>query len=427
MKIGLQAFGSEGDIRPFTALSAGLVKAGHEVTLALTDPRGDYNPLARRFGYRLVTVGPPSVRSAKPSEKEMEKFWRHIFDLGNPVRQYEACMRHGFDYTEPLYIAAKQLCAGNDVVIGHYFAFPLRVAAERSGVPVATINVANYWVPSSRICPPYFSRLGRPAYLLGWRLARTNLNRIFLPYVNALRVREGLRPDDDVMAQTWAAEELNLVTVSQHICKRPADWDGRHQVCGFLNPPNDPPTDSLPEGLDEFLAKGSPPVYVTFGSMMPASIDYVLETAAIWMEAVRRAGCRAILQLPRTDLPRTHPNDQVFLVERTPYHQVFPRCSMVVHHGGSGTTQLAILAGRPSLIVAHLFDQFFWGAELERLGVAGKMMTRKGMTPTKLAAGIMGVLADDKIAQRAQQLGKLMAQEDGVRTAIALIEARLSH
>jgi UDP:flavonoid glycosyltransferase YjiC (YdhE family) len=56
MKIGLQAWGSEGDIRPFTALAAGLTKAGHDVTLVVTDNAGrDYSGLAQRFGYGVVS------------------------------------------------------------------------------------------------------------------------------------------------------------------------------------------------------------------------------------------------------------------------------------------------------------------------------------------------------------------------------------
>jgi sterol 3beta-glucosyltransferase len=62
MRIGLQAWGSEGDIRPFTALAAGLVEAGHEVTLAVTDNVGrDYSCLARRSRYKLVAVGRHSM------------------------------------------------------------------------------------------------------------------------------------------------------------------------------------------------------------------------------------------------------------------------------------------------------------------------------------------------------------------------------
>jgi hypothetical protein len=36
MRIGLQTWGSEGDIQPFVALADGLQKAGHEVTLVIT-------------------------------------------------------------------------------------------------------------------------------------------------------------------------------------------------------------------------------------------------------------------------------------------------------------------------------------------------------------------------------------------------------
>ena len=53
MKIGLQTWGSEGDIRPFTALAAGLVDAGHEVTLAVTDNIGrDYSGVAEEVWFQ---------------------------------------------------------------------------------------------------------------------------------------------------------------------------------------------------------------------------------------------------------------------------------------------------------------------------------------------------------------------------------------
>jgi UDP:flavonoid glycosyltransferase YjiC (YdhE family) len=135
--------------------------------------------------------------------------------------------------------------------------------------------------------------------------------------------------------------------------------------------------------LDKFLEAGDPPVYFTFGSMMPISLEYIRETAAIWSEAVQQVGCRAILQIPWQD-PFVFPSsEQTFTVQRSPYKKVFPRCSLVVHHGGAGTTQSALLTGRPAIIVAHVSDQFFWGAELERLGVAGKTLNRKGLKPSQ--------------------------------------------
>ena len=220
MRIGLQAWGSEGDIRPFTALAAGLVEAGHKVTLAVTDNIGrDYSGLAQRFGYKLVVVPNPQMASAE----QVEKVWRQIIELGNPIRQAELVMRYGFDPVRDLmYSAAKSLCAANDAVVGHFFVFPLRIAAEKAGVPIATVNIVHNCLPSAWICPPGLPDLGRWSYPLGWRLVRMMVNRIFLPRINALRTTEGLRPDSDVMTQTWAAERLNLIGVSRHNWRKSA-------------------------------------------------------------------------------------------------------------------------------------------------------------------------------------------------------------
>jgi UDP:flavonoid glycosyltransferase YjiC (YdhE family) len=423
MRIGLQAWGSEGDIQPFTALAAGLAKAGHEVTLLVTDNIGrDYSGLASRFGYRLIPLPNPQM----PSKEEVEKVWRQIIELGNPIKQAELVMRHGFDpVMEPMYAAAQDLCAASDAVVGHFFVYPLRVAAEKTGVPVATLNIVHNCLPSAKICPPGFPDLGTWSYPLGWRLVRMMVNRIFLPRVNALRVREGVRPDTDVMTQTWAADRLNLIAVSPQICQAPPDWDARHRVCGFLNPPASLMTDELPLGLDDFLSAGNPPVYFTFGSMMPNSLEYLRETVAIWTAAIRRLRCRAIIQIPWDDMSVFDNDDRWFKVKRAPYDKVFPRCSMVVHHGGAGTTQSVLLAGRPSIVVAHVSDQFFWGTELERLGGAGKTLKRRGLKPRQLAAAIAQVLGSPNMAYRAAALRRRMAEEDGVATAIDLIERRL--
>ena len=258
-----------------------------------------------------------------------------------------------------------------------------------------------------------------------WRLVRHMVNRIFLPRVNALRAREGLPLDQDVMLQTWAAERLNLIAVSPQICERPSDWEDRHQVCGFLNPPAPLDSEDYPPGLEEFLSIGVPPVYLTFGSMMLDNLDYLREIADIWIEAVRIVGCRAILQLPWHDLNTFETDDRVFKIRRSPYNKVFPRCALVVHHGGAGTTQASLLAGRPSIIVAHVSDQFFWGSELERLGVAGRTLKRKGLTVEKLAHGIADALAQPRLTANSLKIGERMSHENGVVSAIELIEKRL--
>ena len=335
-------------------------------------------------------------------------------------------MKHGFaPVTETMFEAAKELCASSDAVVGHFFVFPLRVAAEKAGVPMATVILAHNCLPSVHIRPPGLPDFGRWSYPVGWKLVRMLVNKIFLPRVNALRKREGLVPDRDVMGQTWTSGRLNLVAVSPSICQAPADWGGKHSVCGFLNLPAGLSVEEPPHGLEEFITAGEPPVYFTFGSMMIHNLDYIREAAEIWMATVRRVGCRAVFQLPWDDLSAFDTDDRVFKVKRSPHKTIFPKCSLVVHHGGAGTTQSSLLSGRPSVVVAHMADQFFWSSELERLGVAGPAQTRRGLSAERLAKSIAKIPASPDMARRASAIGAVMSLENGVEVAIRLIEARL--
>ena len=60
MKIGLQTWGSDGDIRPFLALAGGLRAKGHEVSLVVTSvDNRDYSSYGRAMGFAISHVGAP--------------------------------------------------------------------------------------------------------------------------------------------------------------------------------------------------------------------------------------------------------------------------------------------------------------------------------------------------------------------------------
>ena len=60
MKIGMQTWGSHGDVRPMLALAEGLAAAGHEVNLVITCiNREDYRQVASRHGVKITMVASP--------------------------------------------------------------------------------------------------------------------------------------------------------------------------------------------------------------------------------------------------------------------------------------------------------------------------------------------------------------------------------
>ena len=95
---------------------------------------------------------------------------------------------------------------------------------------------------------------------------------------------------------------------------------------------------------------------------------------------------------------------------------------MIVHHGGVGTSQSSLLAGRASLVVEHAFDQKFWAIQLQNVGVAEKILSRRSVTPRKLADAIKTLLDAPKYNENARNIGAAMRKENGVNTAVQLIE-----
>lgn len=160
-------------------------------------------------------------------------------------------------------------------------------------------------------------------------------------------------------------------------------------------------------------------MFFGFGSLVPKDEQNRRETLDIMKTAVRSTGCRAIVQ--GLSVPGVA-GDSILHVGRLPHADVYPHCAAVVHHAGAGTTQSALAAGVPSVGVPHLADQYYWSAQLYRLGVASKPLRRSRLTPRRLASRLRDVLSSTVMRQRAQVLGAAIRAEDGAGQAVALIE-----
>jgi sterol 3beta-glucosyltransferase len=420
MRIGIQTWGSEGDIRPVLALAASPAARDHRVRLAVTGTaRAEHVRAAERQGVELRVMAVPGLEDAEAQDRQAEAW----IGARSPLRQAEMILRDAVDpAVDAMTATAHELCAGSDVVIGHFFVHPLHAAAERVGVPLVTLHLAHTSLPSAFIAPPgmpSFGRLGRRA---GWALTRLAINRLFLARVNHVRTRVGLPPLRDVMTQAWVSRSLTLVGVSRAVCPQPPDWPSTQQVCGFLEGAAPEDADEVPAPLREFLGAGDPPVYFTFGSLMPQGAVGADAIVRAWSEAARDAQVRAILQVPRPLRAELTGDVSQFVLHRGPHAHVFPRCAAVVHHGEAGTVHTTLRAGVPSVVVPHVADQFFWASELRRLGVAHRAVPRRGLRATPLARVIRKTVLSPSLAVRARELRTALQEEHGVSRAVHLIE-----
>jgi sterol 3beta-glucosyltransferase len=202
---------------------------------------------------------------------------------------------------------------------------------------------------------------------------------------------------------------------------RPADWDGSSIVTGywFLDVPDSWQPDPA---LVEFINKGSPPVYIGFGSM---SMFSGAGTTDLVVEALKLAGQRAVLAgAGRIAAEKTRAG--VFIVDAVPHEWLFPRMAAVVHHGGAGTTGASLRAGKPTVICPFVGDQPFWGRRVAALGAGPAPIPQGKLTAEKLADAIHSALTEPRLRTRAASLGETIRVEDGVGRAVAVIEGRLS-
>jgi sterol 3beta-glucosyltransferase len=112
----------------------------------------------------------------------------------------------------------------------------------------------------------------------------------------------------------------------------------------------------------------------------------------------------------------------VFVAGEISHQTVFPRMAAVVHHGGAGTTAAAVRAGVPQVVCPFVGDQPFWGQQMQQLGVAPQPIPQPRLTASALAAAIRQAITDPAMIESARGLGERVRSENGVATAVDLLE-----
>ncbi len=396
MRVGMQSWGTEGDIRPFLALGHGLAQRGHKVALSYTSLLGrDYGEEATALGISARTES-ADVRG-RPGGFHAMVNWK----------------------LEQRWEAAAQLAAESDLLIAHFMSLPLMVAAVAKGRPLVLLDLFPR-IPTAAAPPIWAPPLGPWLNRFVWWITLRGRDRYFRGLLERLCRYAGLPAMKYSDLAAYASAQL--MAVSPLLLPLPADWPGNACLSGFFVPPASGEV-TLPDPLQAFLDEGEPPLFVSFGSAPPKPGE-----AERLAAAARRAGCRCILQIGGEAAGRESREGRdgglYYLDHHIPYRVLLPRCLAAIHQGGAGTTYAALAAGIPSVILAYWADQPFWGRLLARQGLGPRGLSRRRFRDAELDRAIAVVTGDKALRSRVEALGHRLREEDGVANALSFLQVR---
>ncbi len=409
MRIVLATIGSLGDLHPFIAVALALRARGAEPVLAVPE---DHLAKCRAEGFEAVALTPSFAEIGAATGLDEATVLERVLTSGDfLVRRI---------LLPTLAASVEQLIkTGHDAtaIVGSTFTFAAPIAAEALGLPFVAARLQPFARfapddppagPRPLLVPPPVGRAG-----LAWNRTlmgggRWLVRQRYGSAVNRARVAQGLPPTDAApLIDPVGRTALSLDLFSPSYAASP-------QATGFpWFDRGETPTAPDP-GLDAFLEDGPEPVVVSLGSFVPHAAGAAYPLIA---ETLRAAGHRALLLTG----PATVADAPGRLVRAyLPHSTVFPRASVIVHHGGIGTTGQALAAGRPQLVLPFMGDQFDQAARIARLGV-GERLTRQRIA-RDMPAALTRVLGSSVIG-RAVALGDTVRREDGAGNAADAILA----
>ena len=413
--------GSRGDVQPLVALGQRLRRKGYAVSLAapadlahvVAGSGVDFEPLSFDLeGPLREGPGRDALRGSARTQVREARLMRQVMadtasalaaDVARLVDGADAVLSGAltFDLVDALLTPGGR---GGPPTKPHLYAVfaPVWPSAHGDSVALALRPHATSWLNDA-----WSTLAGRVALDL------------FRPAGDLVRARRGL-PRQRFRHYTAAAEATpTLLAASPHVVPPAGDWPPALRQTGYWVR-DEVGRESLDPALAAFLDDGPAPVFVGFGSMPTPDPEGVVRDAG---RVLAGLGLRGVVSEGLAGLS-VGTTATTIGIGAAPHDLLLPRCAVVVHHGGAGTTAAAVRSGVPQVVVPHAADQPYWGRRMADLGVAAPPIARKDLTAVRLERALEVALSPGARAA-AYALGERVRSEDGAGDAARLVDTYL--
>jgi len=473
------SFGSRGDFQPFLILADALKQRGFEVKIY--SDMASKKP-AEEWGHDFVAVYPCNVEEMQRNDKVMKAAEsgdiRTIFNTwAKAAFNCDSAEKIPEEQKAAVKKATQDTAAGldafqPDVVLHNSLAVSCKTYCQPRGIPDFQVDLQPQNIPSEATKPLGMFRVERQhdqpnMHLWFLQVTGDNVTRDGIVHEKAL-YEAGMEKELEESVMSGAVELAEerfdnpfflerldrpiFQAYSRALFPPQSDWPAEvgYRIFGNFKVSAAKQKELAERGssfyggdifkkVTDFIAAGTPPVYIGWGSMVVRNGAFMCRVA---VGAVKKAGQRAIIlsgwanlnvdQLDGTeegdDELKAFCADNVLFIKAAPHEWLFPQCICAVHHGGVGTTQATMGAGLPTIVTPVLSDQWDISEQLIRrkLG-AGTSMTLAEVTPAVLGEKIKLCSTDPEIRANVKKLSMEIQKEDGASDAVDFVEKFLEN
>jgi sterol 3beta-glucosyltransferase len=289
MHYAICTYGTRGDVQPYIALALGLLDRGNQVTLLAPE---NFKDFVESYGVDFYPLHGNAEAILQSDEGQQ------VLRKGNIMAILKYMQQAGREIQPIVNQDMLAGCANADVLISSVLAVIwVRTIAEKLNKKWGVVQLNPPSAPTKEFPFAGLAFINWAPYnlftywLLGklyWKFNKNELNKFRVSLgLPVLTLKD--------MANGQMENILDLYAFSPQLIAQPADWNSNTRVTGFLTLPpkirEANKTETLPDGLLEWLQHPDKPVYIGFGSMPVPDVDKI---TAIINEILRSTNLRIV-------------------------------------------------------------------------------------------------------------------------------------
>jgi sterol 3beta-glucosyltransferase len=404
MKIILTSVGTRGDMEPFLAIGEILKGRGHQVICAFPE---QFRELVLKSNFEFASLGSKLINLLESEDGKAAmggstgfKKIKGIINLA--LKQNDANKELVFKQQETIEKEKPDRILYNGKAV-----FPIiwGLNKQNKTIFISPLPYMHYAKGHTHIL--FNSNFGVFFNKLTFSLANFGMIATINSAKKWLEIKDKFKRKELLKVLNY---NKTIYTISPSLFSRPDDWHTNLKVLGF-HQSSSAIEWQADEVLTDFIEKHKKILFITFGSMTNSAPE---EKTRIIIDILKRNKIPAIINTASGGLvkPEKFESELIHFVSQIPYDWILPKIYGVIHHGGSGTSHMALKYGCATMIIPHIIDQFVWNKIVSDIGAGPKGVKISRCTAKNLEPGILDLVNNDKYKKKSEQIKIQMGRED---------------